>query len=164
MSDTIDSTNASQKVSASTPEVGPPPPAALLQMMTGYWISKAIYVAAKLGVADLVAEGPRTADELAAATQTNADALYRVLRALASVGIFSEVDPSRFALTPWPHCCAATPPTRCARSRSCTPRSNIARGAMSSTVYAPVSLRLSTPSARAISTTSHASRGESGIQ
>jgi O-methyltransferase domain/Dimerisation domain len=69
-------------------------------MMTGYWISKAIYVAAKLGVADLLTEGPRNADELAAATQTQADALYRVLRALASVGIFSEVAPRRFALTP----------------------------------------------------------------
>lgn len=100
MSDTMDSTNGSQKVSASAPEIGPPPPAALLQMMTGYWLSKAIYVAAKLGVADFLAEGPRNTDELAAVTQTHADALYRVLRALASVGIFSEVAPSRFALTP----------------------------------------------------------------
>jgi hypothetical protein len=69
-------------------------------MMTGYWVSRAIYVAAKLGIADLLVEGPRSAEELAAATQTHAGALYRVLRALASVGIFSEVVPSRFALTP----------------------------------------------------------------
>ena len=101
MSDTTDSANESHKVSASAPEIGPAlPPTALLQMMIGYWISKAIYVAAKLGVADLLAEGPRNSDELAAATQTHADALYRVLRALASVGIFSEVAPRRFALTP----------------------------------------------------------------
>jgi hypothetical protein len=69
-------------------------------MMTGYWVSQAIYVAAKLGIADLLAEGPRSAEELAAATQAHAGALYRVLRALASVGIFSEVSPSHFALTP----------------------------------------------------------------
>jgi hypothetical protein len=69
-------------------------------MMTGYWISKAIYVAAKLGVADLLVDGPRSIEELAAATETHVGALYRVVRALASVGIFSEVTPSRFALTP----------------------------------------------------------------
>jgi hypothetical protein len=69
-------------------------------MMTGYWISKAIYVAAKLGIADLLADSPHSAEELAAATQTQAGALYRVLRALASVGIFSEETPNRFALTP----------------------------------------------------------------
>jgi hypothetical protein len=69
-------------------------------MMTGYWISKAIYVAAKLGIADLVAEGPLGVDELAARTETQAPALSRVLRALASIGVFSEVDHGRFALTP----------------------------------------------------------------
>lgn len=78
----------------------PPPSAVLLQMITGYWASQAIYVAAKLGIADLLADGPRSAEELAAETETHADALYRVLRALASIGIFSEVSPSRFALTP----------------------------------------------------------------
>jgi hypothetical protein len=69
-------------------------------MMTGYWVSKAIYVAAKLGLADLLIDGAHSAEELATATQTLAGPLYRVLRALASVGIFSEVAPSRFALTP----------------------------------------------------------------
>jgi hypothetical protein len=57
-------------------------------------------VAAKLGIADLLVDGPRSAEELAAATKTQAGALYRVLRALASVGIFSEVTSGRFALTP----------------------------------------------------------------
>jgi Dimerisation domain len=62
-----------------------PPSAALLQMMTGYWVTQALYVVAKLGVADLLAEGPRPVEELAAETQTDGPSLRRVLRALASV-------------------------------------------------------------------------------
>lgn len=70
------------------------------QMITGYWSSQAIYAAASLGIADLLAEGPQTAEQLASATETNAGALYRLLRALASVGIFSENEQKEFALTP----------------------------------------------------------------
>ncbi len=77
-----------------------PPPAALLHMMTGYWVSQAIYVAAKLGIADLLADGPVGSAELAAATDTDARSLHRVLRALASVGVFTEASPGHFALTP----------------------------------------------------------------
>src|SRR5262245_45085984 len=69
-------------------------------MITGYWISQAIYAAAKFQIADHLKDGPKTVAELAAATGTNADALYRLLRALASVGIFSEGESRRFALTP----------------------------------------------------------------
>jgi hypothetical protein len=58
-----------------------PPPATLLQMMTGYWVSQALYVAAKLGIADLLADGPRPVEDLAAATQTDTPSLRRVLRA-----------------------------------------------------------------------------------
>ena len=76
------------------------PPAVMLQMMTGYWVSQALYVAAKLGVADLLADGPRPVEELATATQTHAQSLRRVLRALASVGVFTEASPGTFALTP----------------------------------------------------------------
>src|SRR6187200_133345 len=70
------------------------------QMITGYWISQAIYAAAKFGIADLLRDGPVTAEQLAAETSTNADALYRLLRALASVGIFSEEEGRRFSMTP----------------------------------------------------------------
>jgi hypothetical protein len=70
------------------------------QMITGYWTSQAIYAAATFGVADLLKDGPRSVDELAEASSTNADALYRLLRALASIGIFSESRPREFALTP----------------------------------------------------------------
>ena len=56
-------------------------------------------MAAKLGLVDLVNKGPQTAEQLAAATKTNADALYRLLRALASVGLFREDDQRRFTAT-----------------------------------------------------------------
>ena len=77
-----------------------PPPVTLLQMMTGYWVSQAVYVAAKLGIADLLVDGPVSCDDLATATRTHAPSLQRTLRALASVGVFSEVAPGHFALTP----------------------------------------------------------------
>ncbi len=72
----------------------------LAQMIAGYWHSQAIYAAAKLGIADLLAEGPRSASELAVASGARPDWLYRLLRALASVGIFAETEDRRFSLTP----------------------------------------------------------------
>jgi len=68
-------------------------------MANGYQVSQAIHVAAALGIADLVKDGPRSVDDLAQNTGTDASALRRVLRALASVGVLSEVD-GRFAQTP----------------------------------------------------------------
>ena len=62
------------------------------QMISGYWISQAIYAAAKFGIADHLKDGPKSVEELAGATSTNPDALYRLLRALASVGIFTGVN------------------------------------------------------------------------
>jgi hypothetical protein len=73
-------------------------------MITGYWVSQMVHVAAKLGLADLLADVPKTADELAQATGTHARSLYRLLRALASVGVFSEVDDRRFSQTPLSEC------------------------------------------------------------
>lgn len=69
-------------------------------MLMGYWISQALYVAAKLGLADLVAAHPRTANDLAAQTGMHARSLYRLLRALASVDVFAEREEGRFELTP----------------------------------------------------------------
>ncbi len=69
-------------------------------MMDGIKVTQLIHVAAVLGLADLLREGPRTSDDLAAAAGAHPGALYRVLRALASLGIFREVDGQRFALTP----------------------------------------------------------------
>jgi len=63
-----------------------------------------VYVAAKLGIADLLVSGPRTAADLAQATRTHAPSLYRLLRALASLGVFAEDSEGRFALTPLAEC------------------------------------------------------------
>lgn len=76
-----------------------PPQFAMLQMITGFWVSRAIYIAAKLGLADLVKDGPKTVDELAQVTGTHAPSLYRVLRALAGVGVFAGAGEGRFAQT-----------------------------------------------------------------
>jgi hypothetical protein len=77
-----------------------PPEAVLYQLVNGYRVTQILYVAAKLRIADLLGSGPRTAEELAAATGAHPDALYRVLRTLVSLGIFAEIAPHRFALTP----------------------------------------------------------------
>jgi hypothetical protein len=77
-----------------------PPSSVLHEMLGAAWVSRMIYAAAKLGIADLVADAPRSCDELAAATETHAPTLYRLLNAPASVGIFTEVAPRRFGLTP----------------------------------------------------------------
>jgi hypothetical protein len=71
----------------------------LLRMTNAFQVSQAIYVAAALGIADLLEDGPKSTDELAETTGTHAPTLYRLLRALASVGIFIETD-SRFGLAP----------------------------------------------------------------
>jgi hypothetical protein len=75
------------------------PQALLMQMMIGYWMSQPIYVAAKLGVADKLVDGPRSIDELASELDCHGPSLYRILRATASIGIFAERDDGRFELT-----------------------------------------------------------------
>lgn len=77
-----------------------PPPAVMLTLITGRWVSHMIYVAAKLELADRLRHGPRTVEELATEAEVQASALYRVLRALASVGVFAETKGKRFKLTP----------------------------------------------------------------
>lgn len=85
-----------------------PPQAQLFQMLTGAVVSQAIYAAAKFNVAEHLAAGPLTVDDLARKSGANLDALYRLLRALASIGIFTELPPPgpprRFANTPMSEC------------------------------------------------------------
>jgi O-methyltransferase domain/Dimerisation domain len=71
----------------------------LSKLLMGFRVSQAIHVAAVLGLADLLASGGRASDELAAATKTHPLALYRLMRALASAGIFRERDHRSFELT-----------------------------------------------------------------
>jgi hypothetical protein len=75
------------------------PQAALRQMIDGYRVSQLICVAAELGIADLLKEGPRHYEDLATATNTTPRALWRVLRALSSIGVFAQAGADRFALT-----------------------------------------------------------------
>lgn len=78
----------------------PPPGVQMMQLATGYFVARAIYVAADLGLADRLAAGPRDAAALAAETGTDPHALYRLLRALAATGVFEHREDDRFALTP----------------------------------------------------------------
>lgn len=70
------------------------------EMIIGYWVSEAIFAAAELGIADLLTKGPKTIEELAEQTESHSNALYRLMRALSSVGIFTENNDGRFSLTP----------------------------------------------------------------
>jgi hypothetical protein len=70
------------------------------QMIHGFELTEAVHAAAKLGLADLLADGPRRCAELAAATGAQTTLLHRLLRFLASVGVFAEAEPGVFALTP----------------------------------------------------------------
>lgn len=83
----------------SEPTRNPSDSEAMLRMIAGFWLTQAIYVAAKLGIADLLEDGPKPTAVLANATRTHEPSLYRVLRTLASVGVFVE-DDGRFGLTP----------------------------------------------------------------
>ncbi|MCP4347949.1 MAG: methyltransferase [Desulfobacterales bacterium] len=81
-----------------------PPPVQLMKFVVGKWISKPIYAAAEFGIADILAEGPKSIEEIAQITKTHAPSLKRVMRALASVGIFSETKDSQYELTPMAEC------------------------------------------------------------
>jgi O-methyltransferase domain/Dimerisation domain len=77
----------------------PPRQDQLIQMATAHWVSRILYVATEMNLADRLVERPRTAEELAQSTATDARSLYRVMRALASLGLFTEGPSHRFSLT-----------------------------------------------------------------
>ncbi len=77
---------------------------ALYGLITGHYISRAIYVAAKLGIADLLKDGPRHVADLAAATHSNAPSLHRLMLLLASAGVFAEAETECFRMTPMGEC------------------------------------------------------------
>jgi hypothetical protein len=78
---------------------------AVFRMATGFWMSQAVYVAAKLGIADLLAESPKSCEEIASATGADSRSLFRLMRALVTLGILASedrqgiVDQWRFSLT-----------------------------------------------------------------
>ena len=85
--------------------------AEMMRLVNGYQISQSIHVAAALGIADHLAQGPRTSDDLAEATSTHPPTLYRLLRALASIGVFHEGDNRIFSLTELGSCLQSNSPT-----------------------------------------------------
>jgi hypothetical protein len=76
----------------------------MMQWITSKWITKPIYVAAELGIADILRDGPMSVDALAQKTDTHAPTLFRILRALSSVGVFVEMEERMFGLTPLAKC------------------------------------------------------------
>jgi hypothetical protein len=83
---------------------------AVLGMLRGQWLARAVETVAELGVADLVTDGSRSIDDLADATGSHAPSLYRLLRALATHGVFEELEGRRFAQTPRSATLASTHP------------------------------------------------------
>ena len=70
-----------------------------IELRMGFLVSRALHVAAELGVADVLSDGPKTSDEIARATAAHAESLYRLLRMLAGHGVFEEDAARRFRLT-----------------------------------------------------------------
>jgi O-methyltransferase domain/Dimerisation domain len=85
-------------------EPGERPSATLARLINGFQVTQAIHVAATLELADALTEGPATSEELAAAKSVEPGSLYRLMRALASIGVFREDEQRRFTLTPLGDC------------------------------------------------------------
>ena len=90
----------STEVLEATQEGTPPVLEKILQLMSSQWLARSLYVVARLGVADLIAAGHHSVARLAEKTESHPDALYRVIRALASAGYFTETGSREFELTP----------------------------------------------------------------
>ena len=94
-----DSTGAATKAAASAaPEL--PPHAQVVQMACAHVVTKVVHAFAELGLADLLKDGPRSADELSSGAGASADSLYRLLRSATGFGLVAEDAARRFALTP----------------------------------------------------------------
>lgn len=77
-----------------------PPPLQMLQLISGFWISRCVYIMAKLGIADLLKDGPRSAEDLAREAGAHAPSLFRVLRALVAVNVLTQTEDGRYGSTP----------------------------------------------------------------
>ena len=84
----------------SAPATELPPPLQLLNMITAPWVTQSLYVVCKMGVPDLLKEGTKSSAALAKATGAHEPSLFRVLRALSSIGVFEEKETRHFALGP----------------------------------------------------------------
>src|SRR5258705_10980360 len=87
-----------------------PPWARLMQLICGSWVSQSIGAAARLGIADQLASGPKSADEVAHAAGAYAPSVFRLMRALASLGVLTQPAPDRFGLSPLGECLRSNAP------------------------------------------------------
>jgi hypothetical protein len=128
--------------SQQTQTIAEPPGLALYRIGVGHYFSRALALAAKLGVADCLKDGPRHYEDLAKATQTHGPSLNRVMRLLASGGIFEERENGNFALTPLGELLRRVFPVRC-DPRSCSSRASVSwiRGRNSNIAFTPESPR-----------------------
>src|SRR4051812_32714882 len=78
----------------------PPPPVQMVELLTGFQVSQALYCVAELGVSTRLLDGPRTVAELADAVGASPPALRRLLRDLAGLGLFTAAGPDTWAVTP----------------------------------------------------------------
>ncbi|MFN2413147.1 MAG: methyltransferase, partial [Pyrinomonadaceae bacterium] len=78
----------------------PPPQAIIMQLSMGAMVTQAIFVAAKLGIADILGHGEKHIDAISRDAGAHSPSLYRILRSLASLGVFNETQPRKFANTP----------------------------------------------------------------
>jgi hypothetical protein len=92
---------AVQNIEMTTSIQTPQPVTFLTELAFGMKMTQALYVVAKLGIADLLTSGPQHVRQLATSTESSERSLYRVLRSLAAVGIFRETEPKVFELTPY---------------------------------------------------------------
>ena len=88
------------------------PFADVMRLINGYRVSQALHVVAVLGIADLLATGPRSSDDLAQATGTDAGSLYRAMWDLAAVAVLMSPPIGAFRSHRWGRACSQTPPIR----------------------------------------------------
>jgi hypothetical protein len=89
----------------------PDPSIELMRLINGYQVSQALNVAATLGIADQLKDGPKSYDAVAHACGAHPTSLYRLLRALAAVGVFHESDNKEFSLGPLGTCLTSDAPS-----------------------------------------------------
>src|SRR3954470_13613713 len=87
---TVDRLRPGLRMCAMEPNEALPPPVQMVQMLAGFQLSQALYVTAKLGVADALRDGPRAVDDLASAVTAEPGPLRRLLRTLASIGVVAD--------------------------------------------------------------------------
>lgn len=87
-----------------------PPPAAIMHLVSGIWAAQAVAAFAELGVADELAQGARSAKDIAAKVGADPDALHRLMRGVASVGVLAHEGGGKFALTPVGQCLRSNVP------------------------------------------------------